>query len=144
MELETIKSNCIRHFAYIIEEYKLKIKLDDFLQLQSCFILFSYDNTFRCETTTLLNEYIKSKDGEKQSKKRKQNKATPYNFSKRKMEKLSSDQILQVKSDFLSLELYFKQYKRVLEIEELNKEIFNVTTIVQEPIKGIYKKPLSL
>jgi hypothetical protein len=135
MNTEEIEKRNLLFLESMIEKYNLKITLDDLIEYQSVFLLYPVAGEwgFRLMATFIEQEKILtetfSKDGEVTGAKliQKQQKVNLYNFLKRKIEKHTEEEIIQVREDFIKLEYMWKElyFIKQLRIAERNLSVAN-------------------
>lgn len=117
MNTEEIEQRNLLFLDSILKKYKIKVSLDDLKEYQSVFLLFPQvgDWGFRLMATYLEPNGIYkekfSKDGELIGGKwmPKQCKVNLYNFLKRKIEKHTEQEIIEIREDFIKFEYMWKQ-----------------------------------
>ncbi len=116
MNTEEIKTRNISLLEHMIKKYKLKHTLEDLLGLQSMFIVFIDDEKekhrwgFRVLATKV--------EHEEGLEKPKQLRLNIYNFLKRKLEKISSqEEIYEQREDFIKFNVAWKQLRAIKELE---------------------------
>lgn len=124
--LQTIYERNNEFMDKIIKKYRLKIKLEDLMSLQSVTIVSVPELPFgfRVFATSAYREEGKLK----------QHKQNLYNLMKKKLDFLSDEEIFEEREDFIKFVFTWKQTKFLFQSELCESQIQGATFLSKQPV----------
>ncbi len=117
MDTDLIKQRNLRFLDEMISKYQLKITVAEIMDCQSVYIVYITGDQHGFRLTATRLEKRHEFDEVKKKWKSKQFVLSLYNFLKRKYEKLSEEQILEVKNEFEHFVMAWEQLRSIRELE---------------------------